>query len=98
MKSIPCSIMFNDVALPISSPKGITVPPVTFKTAKEDSFNTVPPVSNSILLKSLVIEDVAFSNPICLSPSIVAVGKVVYPDPLAIILTSVISPVPEAFC
>ena len=34
--------MFNDVALPISSPKGITVAPVTFKTEKEDSFKTVP--------------------------------------------------------
>ena len=46
--------MFNDVALPMSSPKGITVAPVTFKTAKEDSFNTVPPDSNWIRLKSVV--------------------------------------------
>ena len=46
MKSIPCSIIVNEVALPMSSPKGMTVAPVTFKTAKEDSFNTVPPASN----------------------------------------------------
>ena len=69
--------MLNDVALPISSPKGITVAPCTFKTAKVDSLRTLPPSSNSILLNQLLTEDVASSNPINLTPSIVAVGKVV---------------------
>ena len=83
VKSIPCSIICNEVALPISAPKGITVAPDTFKTEKEDSLTILPPVSNSILLKSDVFESVASSRPINLTPSIVAVGNDVYPPPLA---------------
>ena len=49
VKSIPCSIILSDVALPISAPKGITVPPVAFKVASDDSFIILPPVSNSTL-------------------------------------------------
>ena len=75
VKSIPCSIICNEVALPISAPKGITVAPVTSKTEKEDSLTNLPPCSNSILLKSVVAVSVLFSNPINLVPSIVAVGK-----------------------
>ena len=50
VKSIPCSIILSDVALPISAPKGITVPPVAFKAASDDSFIILPPVSNSTFL------------------------------------------------
>ena len=98
VKLIPCSTIFSDVALPISAPKGITVAPVTFKTENVDSFTSLPPVSNSILLKSDMFKSVASSRPINLTPSIVAVGNDVYPPPLAIILISVMSPVPVAFC
>ena len=48
VKSIPCSIILNDVALPISEPN-ITVPPVAFKVASDDSFIILPPDSNSTL-------------------------------------------------
>ena len=75
VKSIPCSIICNEVALPISAPKGITVAPDTFKTEKEDSLTILPPSSNSTLLKSATSEDVVDSNPINLVPSIVAVGR-----------------------
>ena len=69
--------MLNDVALPISSPKGITVPLIAFNTARVDSLRTLPPSSNWIRLKSETSEDVVVSKPINLTPSIVAVGKVV---------------------
>ena len=45
MKLIPCSIMLNDVARPISAPKGITVA----LTPSKVSSNKLPPLSNSIL-------------------------------------------------
>ena len=68
MKSIPCSIILNDVALPMSSPKGMTVAPCTFKTAKVDSLRTLPPVSNSILLYGAETLDVLSSSDKNLTP------------------------------
>ena len=80
VKLIPCSIILNEVALPISSPYGMTVASAPSKAISDKS---LPPCSNSILLNGDDTFDVAVSKEINLSPDIVAVGSV--PAPVGVV-------------